>query len=80
MRRREKEIAPLSYMDKDETTASWDEAIPDALVALFTVAGGMGTSGDLTPLANETRTPDNSYFSSTILAECSSPSAFMREK
>ena len=52
-------VSPLNFMDKDETTASWDEAIESCLVALFTVAGGMGTSGDLTPTANETHTPTN---------------------
>jgi Big-like domain-containing protein len=49
----------INFMDEDYTTASWNEAIEDALVALFTAAGGTGKSGDLTPNANVTITPTN---------------------
>ena len=45
--------------DEDNTTASWNEAVENALAALFTAAGGTGKSGDLTPLANVTITPTN---------------------
>ena len=45
--------------DEDNTTAYWNEAVENALCALFTAAGGTGKSGDLTPLANVTITPTN---------------------
>ena len=46
-------------MDRNETTASWNESVADALAALFTVAGGNGTAGDLRPTANQNLTPDD---------------------
>jgi hypothetical protein len=47
------EAEKLTQMDTENTTASWNEAEQDALAALFTVAGGNGTAGDLKPLANQ---------------------------
>jgi len=38
-----------SDADLDRTTASWDEQVGGALSALFTIAGGNGTAGDLEP-------------------------------
>jgi len=46
------EVEKSKYMDEVNTTASWNESEPDALAALFTVAGGNGTAGDLRPTAN----------------------------
>jgi hypothetical protein len=48
-----------AYMDPDASTASWNEAVEDGLAALFTVAGGNGTAGDLTPNSNRNYTPDD---------------------
>jgi hypothetical protein len=45
--------------DEDNTTAYWNEAVENALTALFTAAGGTGKSGDLTPTSNVTITPTN---------------------
>jgi hypothetical protein len=49
----------LLYEDPDASTASWNEAVEDALAALFTIAGGNGTAGNLTPTANQNFTPDD---------------------
>jgi hypothetical protein len=46
-------------MDVTETTASWNEAQPGAVAALFTVAGGNGTAGDLNPKSSQNLSPDN---------------------
>jgi len=35
--------------DESVTTASWSDAVPNALAALFTAAGGDGTAGDFLP-------------------------------
>jgi hypothetical protein len=53
------ELERTMYMDEDLSTASWNEAVDEALAALFTVAGGNGTAGDLTPTANQNFTPDD---------------------
>ncbi len=53
------EAEKITDMDEDNTTAMWNEAVEEALSALFTAAGGTGTSGNLTPLANITLTPTN---------------------
>lgn len=45
--------------DVRETTASWSDEEPDALAALFTVAGGDGTAGDFEPASNVTVTADD---------------------
>jgi len=42
----------LAWDDEAVTTASWNESEPDALAALFTIAGGNGTAGDLAPNFN----------------------------
>jgi len=47
------ELEKLTIMDSENTTASWNESQEDALAALFTVAGGNGTAGDLKPVANQ---------------------------
>jgi len=47
------EAEKLTIADLDNTTASWNEAEEDALAALFTVAGGNGTAGDLAPTSNQ---------------------------
>ena len=47
------EIEKLTVADMDNTTASWNESVEDALAALFTIAGGNGTAGDLHPVANQ---------------------------
>ncbi|MEN8151992.1 MAG: Ig-like domain-containing protein, partial [Planctomycetota bacterium] len=44
-------------MDPDESTASWNEDVEGALAALFTVAGGNATAGDLKPVANRQIAP-----------------------
>jgi hypothetical protein len=49
----------LTDADMDRTTASWDEEIGGALSALFTIAGGNGTAGDLKPTANVTIRPED---------------------
>ncbi len=54
------EASKTELMDVENTTASWNEFVADALAALFTAAGGNGTAGDLTPTANINLTPD--YF------------------
>ncbi|MHC4861021.1 MAG: Ig-like domain-containing domain, partial [Planctomycetota bacterium] len=40
-------------MDQDASTASWDDAKPGELAALFTAAGGDGTAGDLNPISDQ---------------------------
>jgi hypothetical protein len=47
------ELEKQTIADMDNTTASWNESVEDALAALFTVAGGNGTAGDLHPVANQ---------------------------
>ncbi|MCZ6792028.1 MAG: Ig-like domain-containing protein [Planctomycetota bacterium] len=53
------EAEKAAIMDETNTTASWDELVDDALSALFTVAGGNGTAGDLRPSASVNLTPDD---------------------
>ena len=48
-----------TLMDVDETTASWNEAVEGALAALFTVAGGNATAGDLKPTSNQQLDPSD---------------------
>jgi hypothetical protein len=45
--------------DLDASTASWSEQVDGALAALFTVAGGNGTAGDLRPTTDLTISPDD---------------------
>jgi len=47
----------IDLCDTDNTTASWNEAEENALAALFTVAGGNGTAGDLSPVSNRNFDP-----------------------
>jgi hypothetical protein len=53
-------------MDDDVSTASWDDAKPGELSALFTVAGGDGTAGDLKPTADQDLTPDDFQRGATV--------------
>ena len=53
------EFEKQTVADLDNTTASWNEAVEDALAALFTVAGGNGTAGDLHPTANQQFDPSD---------------------
>jgi hypothetical protein len=48
-----------SDSDLDRTTASWDEQVGGALAAIFTIAGGNGTAGDLNPTADLVIRPEN---------------------
>ena len=45
--------------DTDNSTASWNETVENGLAALFTVAGGNGTAGDLKPTANQQFRPSD---------------------
>lgn len=53
------EAEKQTIADLDNTTASWNESEENALAALFTVAGGNGTAGDLTPVANQQFDPSD---------------------
>jgi hypothetical protein len=43
-----------NYFDPSRSTAEWDQTIPSAASAVFTVAGGSAVLGDLKPVTNTT--------------------------
>ena len=49
----------VEFMDENETIASWNEVVPDAVAAIFTAAGGNGRAGDLKPTASQTFQPED---------------------
>ncbi len=51
-------IASDGNNDKDLTTASYDEGVPNAIAAIMTIAGGSAADGDFEPLSNETINTD----------------------
>ncbi|MEN8148337.1 MAG: Ig-like domain-containing protein [Planctomycetota bacterium] len=63
------EIEKQTLADLENTTASWNEAVENALAALFTVAGGNGTAGDLAPTSNQQFDPSDFPRGHEILTE-----------
>ena len=63
------EIEKQTVADLDNTTASWNESVENALAALFTVAGGNGTAGDLAPKSSSQYDPSDFPRGHEILTE-----------
>ena len=63
------ELEKQTIADLDNTTASWNESVENALAALFTVAGGNGTAGDLAPTSNQQFDPSDFPRGHEVLTE-----------